>query len=384
VEAHTQGNPISLGLYVHFPFCIRKCRYCDFFSVPADDKELVEKYVSTLCAEARARGRGGSVDTVFLGGGTPSLLSLPQVERLLASLRAGWRIDSDAEVSMEANPETITAGKLRDLREAGVTRLSIGVQSFDDSRLGYLGRVHTAQRARDAVAGACGAGFDCVGVDLMFGLPGQAVAEFRADLEEALRFPLGHLSCYELSLEAGTPLAREGPSLPAEDAVISQWGEAERAARGAGMHHYEISNYCLPGRECRHNLKYWRDEDFVGLGAGAYSSLNGERSANARDIKAYLSAESSGFPSAETDRLGGKRKMGETLMLNLRLSEGCRVAEFERRYGEGAIRVFMPALEKHAAAGLVELGEERIRLTPKGRLLANEVWADLLEPVDSA
>ena len=167
---------------------------------------------------------------------------------------------------MEANPETITADNLRGFRAAGVKRLSIGVQSFDDRRLRTLGRIHTAKRAQAAIAQACGAGFECVGVDLMFGLPFQGAEDFRADLSEALRFPLGHLSCYELALEPGTPLAGENPGLPAEDVVVAQWAEAEEAARRAGMSRYEVSNYSLPGRECRHNLKYWRDEDFVGLG----------------------------------------------------------------------------------------------------------------------
>jgi oxygen-independent coproporphyrinogen-3 oxidase len=332
--------------------------------------------VEALGEEILARGGGEPADTVYFGGGTPTMLSPRGISRILGALRTGFNISPDAEITIEANPDTVSPETLRGYRDAGVNRISFGVQSLHDHLLAELGRIHSADRARQAVQEARDAGFDNLSVDLMFGLPSQSVSEWREDLREALSLGITHLSAYELTLEKGTPLGDNPPPVPGEDEAVAMWEAVADEASRAGFIRYEVSNYARPGRECRHNLKYWRDEDFYGFGAGAWSSLAGVRTGNTRSIDGYLAGD--GTNPAETDQPDTRKKMAETLMLALRTVEGCREADFLARYGEHALEGFRAAVDPHISGGRLERADGRLRLTPRGFMLANEIWADIL------
>ncbi len=371
-------KPEPLGLYVHVPFCVRRCAYCDFVSSAGSTEEERGRYVDAVCAEVAARGDGAAADTLYLGGGTPTLLEPAQVERIVGAVRRGFRMADGAEVSMEANPDTVNPGRLKGWRSAGVNRLSMGVQALDDRLLRALGRIHSATRAREAVHEAAEAGFANLGIDLMFGLPGQATAEWRETLRAALDMPVVHLSCYELALEEGTLLKAAHPALPGEDEAVEMWSVTLEETARRGFIRYEVSNYAHPGAECRHNLKYWRDSEFLGFGAGAWSSRDGARTANPSDVAAYLAGAPAGFPPAECDVLPARRRAAESMMLNLRLTEGCGEAEFAARWGEEALGAAARALAPGIRDGLVERSGGRLRLTDRGFLVANEVWREVL------
>ncbi len=374
---------VPQGLYVHVPFCAIKCAYCDLFSVTGSPDDVRARYVDTLAAEIGVRGTGEPADTIFFGGGTPSLLEPAQVGRILDALRAAFALDPAAEITMEANPETVDETRLRGFRAAGVNRISFGVQSLDPALLKALGRIHSADRARAAVREARAAGFDDLSADLMFGLPGQDVAGWKRDLTEVLSWPLTHLSCYELTIEGDTAFGQHPPALPDEDAVLAQWDTVLDETARAGFNQYEVSNYARPGKECRHNLKYWRDEDWFGFGASAWEAQGGVRRGNPRSLAKYFAGREAGFPPAETDSLPESGRMAETLVLGLRLRAGVDEGEYAARYGADALARYLPALAPHEAAGRVERAEGRLRLTPPGLLVANDVWGDIYEASNS-
>jgi oxygen-independent coproporphyrinogen-3 oxidase len=369
---------VNLGLYVHVPFCERKCAYCDFFSLPAVESSVRDRYVDALCTEIRGKATHEPAATVFFGGGTPSVLTPAQIGRILDALRAGFALAPDAEVSMEANPETVTEATFRGYRDAGVNRVSLGVQTLDDAILRVLGRIHDAARARAAIREAASAGFTRLGADLMFGLPGQTPERWRADLREVLGWPIEHLSAYEFSVEPETPFAAQTHILPDEDAVLAMWDLLLEETTRAGFLQYEVSNYARPGAECRHNLGYWHDGEWLGFGAGAWSARAGVRTGNPRDLGRYFAGAASGFPPAETDVLPPERQAAETMVLGLRLREGVDLAAFEARWGAAALARLESALAPHLAAGRLERVAGRLRLTRKGLLVANDVWSDLV------
>ena len=367
---------IPLGLYIHIPFCRRKCAYCDFLSEAGSGADIRARYVEAMCREISERSGGEDADTVFFGGGTPSMLSPREISGILVAIRAGFHLLPDAEITMEANPDTVTPDTLHGYRDSGVNRMSFGVQSLRDGLLAELGRIHSADQARNALVMASAAGFANLGVDMMFGLPGQNARGWREELREALALGITHLSAYELTLEKGTPLGDNPPPLPGEDEVVAMWEATAEETSRAGFNRYEVSNYARAGRECRHNMKYWRDEEFLGFGAAAWSSRKGVRTGNIRSIEGYLGQD--GFHPAETDQPDPHKKMAETLMLNLRTVEGCGEADFLARYGEHALDGFSAAIAPHLAEGRLERAGGRLRLTPQGFMLANEIWADIL------
>ncbi len=366
-----------LGLYLHIPFCEIKCGYCDFYSVTNGRGDARAEYVAALLEEIRAKGDGRPADTVFLGGGTPSLLDPAQVAVILNALRAAWVLAPDAEITLEANPETVTEEKLRGFREAGANRISFGVQSLDDAQLKALGRIHSADRARRAIEEARRAGFARINADLIFGLPGHTLDRWRRDLGEVLAWPVDHVSAYELSIEDDTAFGRRPPTLPGEEAVATMWEAAMDDAAAAGFAHYEVSNYARPGAECRHNLKYWLDTDWVGLGASAWGLAAGVRYGNPRSLAKYYAGRMTGFPPEKTDELPRDGQMAETLVLNLRLRAGCETAGFEARYGPGSLNRFAPVLAPHEEAGRVERHAGRLALTRAGLMVANSIWGDV-------
>lgn len=346
------------GLYIHIPFCRRKCPYCDFYSV-ADEGALLAGYPDLLRKhlEIAARdGWRGPFETVFFGGGTPSLLPPSAVTQILESVREGFGLATGAEVSLEANPGTVSLESLAGYRRAGVNRLSLGIQSLQAEHLAALGRIHSAEQARQAVRWARQAGFDNLSCDLMFALPGQNEEGLQAEVSEFLALEPDHLSCYGLTVEAQTPFYHMhragGLDLPDENAYAACFRLLHRCLTAAGYDHYEISNFARPGSACRHNLAYWQRRPYLGIGAGAHSFCGrgwGERSAVANDLAGYAERLSRGEAPGTTLEVFDRRgAMAETLYLGLRTSAGVAEETFRLRFGTGVAEAF-PAAVRGAA-----------------------------------
>ncbi|HEX8142790.1 MAG TPA: radical SAM family heme chaperone HemW [Pyrinomonadaceae bacterium] len=372
------------GIYIHVPFCRSRCSYCDF-ATGAFEAELAEAYVGALAREVESfelEGSVSEVDTVYFGGGTPSLLTHAQVSRVLGAVRSRFDVDAGAEVTLEMNPGTVTPERLRALRAAGVNRASFGAQTFDDRELKRLGRTHTADDTRHTFRDLRAAGFDNISFDLIAGLPRQTLAGWERNLEEALALRPEHLSLYLLEVHEATPLAeqiRQGrhPS-PDPDLAAEMYRLLVERARAAGYEQYEISNFCLAGRESRHNLKYWTGAPFYGFGCSAHS-FDGRRTrwSNERDARAYVkSVEEKGgavVAREETDERGAG---AEALFLGLRLlSRGVDLAEHRARFRSDVRADYAADLARFDEAGLIELDGDVLRLTPAGALLSNEVFA---------
>jgi len=362
-----------LSLYIHFPWCVRKCPYCDFNSHEPDGQGIPEAaYLDALVADIEAALPliwGRPVGSVFIGGGTPSLMSAAGVERLLSDVRARLPLDADCEITMEANPGTFEAERFAAYRSAGVNRLSIGVQSFDAAKLKALGRIHDRAQA-EAAAGLARRVFDNFNLDLMFGLPSQSLAEAQADVEAALQFAPPHLSLYQLTLEPNTVFAKYPPAVPDEDTVagMQEWIEARTAHAGYGR--YEVSAYARPGRECRHNLNYWRFGDYLGVGAGAHSKISFPhrvvRQVRFRQPASYLERAARGEFLAEHVEVGRSDLPFEFMLNALRLSEGVPAGLFAERTGLPASAIEAP-LQRAEERGLIERDHTRIQPTELGR-----------------
>jgi oxygen-independent coproporphyrinogen-3 oxidase len=378
--------PRAAGLYVHLPFCPAKCRYCGFNSRPAI-RPLLEEYLEALGAEIASAGEEltGTVDTVYLGGGTPTVLSGKQLERLLGAVRRHAPPAPGAEVTVEANPGTVDPDKARLLRRLGVNRVSLGVQSLDDRLLERLGRVHDAAGARGVFGTLRKAGFANVAVDLIYGLPGQSRERWRRDLAEVVAWRPEHLSLYALSVEPGTPFsraARRGTlGLPAEEEVVAMYRDARRLTAAAGYEHYEISNWARPGFRSRHNSRYWAMDDYRGVGAGAHSFSPGppaRRWANVADPAAYVRRWREGrSPVAMREMLPPRTLLAEAVMLGLRTREGILRRTFLRRFGVDPLNAFEDELSASIERGWLSRARGRLRLTERGVLFSNELFAPL-------
>ena len=378
------------SLYVHIPYCRQKCPYCDFNSY-AGTSWPERRYTEALLGEIRhAAGLGAWSDkgiaTIFFGGGTPSLFAPSSIARALAGVRDWFPVAPDAEITLEANPGTVGFDALQGLRAAGVNRLSFGIQSLQEPHLATLGRAHSAEEARAAVELARVTGFDTINTDLMFGIPGQSVEDWHADLAAMIRLAPEHISAYSLTYEEGAPFHEwraEGLVQPIpEDDEASMFTETARVLRGAGYEHYEISNHALPGKACRHNLTYWRRQPYLGVGAGAHSFAStppyGHRCANARSPEQYMELVShQGHAVVMDERPSREQAIGEFFFLGLRLVEGIACDCFTALFGTPPEQA-RPALGSLAAAGLLESVEARIRLTTEGLLQADSVFAALL------
>ena len=368
-----------LGLYVHIPFCARKCAYCDFASWPGREADM-PRYVDAVCQEIAARaGAAGhpAADTVFFGGGTPSLLPPALYLRLAEALRKGFRIAPDAEWTVECNPGTLTADFARALRQSGCNRLSMGMQAAQPRLLRALGRIHDMDGVRQAANLARAAGIGALNLDLMLGLPGQTEADMRETLGEALALNPCHISCYALIVEEGTPLhaavAGGQVRLPGDDMDRALYGLCRDTLRAAGFHQYEISNFALPGAECRHNVNCWRRQDYLGFGCAAHSLYENERRANPRELTDYLN----GLPP-ETEAIGPEEAMFETMMLGLRLTSGVEEADFARRYGRPLWEVYGGKLLSALRDGRLIRADGRVYLTERGMDVMNSVLVELL------
>ncbi len=367
----------ALGLYVHVPFCAAICSYCNF-NRGLLDEDLKRRYVAALTREIERGGDGSRVDSIFFGGGTPSLLAVEEVARVLDACRGAFDVDPGAETTLEMNPESCSAAYVAGLLEAGVNRISMGVQSFDDGELARLGRLHTARQARAAFAAIRGAGCRNVSLDLMLWLPAQSRAGCAASVEALVALAPDHASLYVLELYPNAPLreeaARRGWSQAPDEDAAAMYLDAFSRTDAAGYRQYEISNVARPGRRSRHNLKYWRDGEWLGLGCGAHSTRAGVRWKNVSETARYVDAVEQGAPAAETCRRpSAEERLGDALFTGLRLAEGVRLAAVERRYGVDVRARYGADVRRFVDAGWMADAGGRWRLTRTGMLVSNEV-----------
>ncbi|MBE0504377.1 MAG: radical SAM family heme chaperone HemW [Desulfuromonadales bacterium] len=351
-----QSQQSGFGLYLHTPFCRSKCPYCDFFSIVPQGKQEVENYPALLRQELRqsAKAWDGPLTSIFFGGGTPSLLPIQGIEVILDSARASFGFADEIEISLEANPGTVSPRYLDQLRRAGVNRLSLGIQSLTDEGLGKLGRVHSRQDSLAAITAARNAGFDNLSLDLIYSRPDQDLDTLRGELAQLLELQPRHLSCYGLTIEEGTPFAQMEASgmltLPDEEDAAAAYRCVHEELTKAGFAHYEISNFARPGYECRHNLGYWRRQPYLGVGAGAHSlSCNGwgERLSVPADLELYRQHLAAGEATAASLEICDQQlAMAETLYLGLRTAEGVSDAAFSRRFGRSVAEVFPTAIAR--------------------------------------
>lgn len=393
------GRPLSL--YIHVPFCSLKCAYCDFNSY-ARLEELIPPFVDALRREIKlwapiAKGR--PVETVFFGGGTPSLLPAADNQRILAAVQESYSLATDAEVSIEANPGTVDQEYLRALAGTGFNRVSFGVQSFHDADLKFLDRIHCAQDAVDSVQWAREAGFPRISLDLIYGLPDQTLNAWSSNLDQALALDPGHLSLYALTIEESTRLAYDidHGRIPEPDGDLQadMYELTCRRLVAAGYEQYEISNWSRPGQQCRHNLVYWRNTEWLGFGPGAHSHWGGHRFANVYSPRRYIDLinganewASTGGASREVlasmphltlvESQSDALQLADTAILALRLNEGLDLAAFEQRFGRSFEAVYDEPYRDMRAAGLLDRSNGNVHLTDHGRFLANEVFVRLL------
>ena len=388
----------DLSIYIHIPFCVRKCLYCDFLSGPASDGEM-ESYVNLLLREIKKQAifyGGHRVISIFLGGGTPSLLPERETGRILERVREAFSLAEDAEITIECNPGTVTAEKLKNYITYGINRLSIGLQSTDDEELARIGRIHDYGSFLETYRLARAAGFHNINIDLMAGLPGQSLASYGKTLERVVALSPEHISAYSLILEEGTLLYvnQKAYTFPDEDEEREMYELTGRYLGEAGFHRYEISNYAREGYECRHNKVYWRRGDYAGFGLGASAMVRNVRWKNPdeqADYKACVEkmekSSPQGMDFAEMLRQTGRREvqilttqeqMEEFMFLGLRLTEGVDLQEFQDFFGKSAEEIYGKQLSSFAAQGLLEREGRRLRLTPRGIDVSNVVFSAFL------
>ena len=367
----------AIGLYVHVPFCVRKCRYCDFASFPTSDLSVRDEYINALCREIDSySGRGLCVSTVFFGGGTPSLLSPEEFSKITSHIRSAFKILPNAEFTLEANPGTVTEDKLKSYIACGVNRVSIGLQSIHENELKKLGRIHNYQEFLDCYSLVRRLGITNVNVDLMYGIPEQTKDSFRKTLGEVIALNPEHISAYGLIIEEGTPFfsERDTLALPSEELECDMYYLAADMLRCAGYSHYEISNYAKAGQECLHNLTYWHADEYIGVGLSAYSYFDGHRFGNTRDVCEYIS----GVRTVDDAKLSIDDEAFEFAMLGLRLSEGFSLSEYRERFSRDFLENRGSLIKRLSDAGYILLIDGRICLTERGFYVSNSILRELL------
>jgi oxygen-independent coproporphyrinogen III oxidase len=373
----------AVGVYVHVPFCTRRCEYCSFNTAPIDDRGVVSRYLGALGREIALLGAAPwagelTVETIFFGGGTPSLLEVGEMGAVIAALRRAFTVEDGAEVTVECNPESVTPVKLAGYREAGVNRISLGVQSLDDDILPAIGRLHTAAEARAAFEAARGAGFANVSVDLIYGLPALTAETWRSTVDGVLAWEPEHVSAYGLTLDPGSVWGSSGVSgLPGEDAVIGHYWTTVERARAHGYEHYEISNYARPGARSRHNQIYWRRGEYLACGPGAAGFLGDVRHTNVKPVTRYIQLLEDGrLPIDAWEELTSHQALAESLILGLRTADGVDTSRLDARAAAD------PALTRRLAAwrdqGLLVDAGSKSRLTESGFLLSDALFVELL------
>ena len=381
VYAAPQHSEAPRALYVHVPFCLHRCGYCDFTLV-ADQDDLVPAYLQALENELDRLDGEYEVDTIFIGGGTPTHLSTAQLERLAGLLFGRFTLTSGGEFSVEANPDGLSIDVMRTLSSIGVNRLSLGVQSFDEEVLKTLERQHTSADAHDVVDRAVDA-FEHVSLDLIFGVPGQTFGAWDATLSAAQQVPIDHVSTYGLTFEKGTEFYRRLQSghidATPDDLERDMYAAAMSQFGSAGVPQYEISNFARPGTECRHNMVYWQAQEYFAFGPGAARYVNGVRSTNARNVSRWINCWLKGEVALqEVEQLSAPEKIREAIFLGLRLVDGIDIGRFRDRFGCDVVDVARSSAQHHLQDGLLEVADSHLRLTLEGRFLADTVMADFL------
>ena len=380
----TKKNKTPLGIYIHVPFCRSKCQYCDFYSLTNKDDKLMEGFLRAICAHIKESGQlapGYKVDTIYFGGGTPSFFGADGMATILTAIRRNFDVDSAAEITFEANPDSVSDKLLTRLRAEGFNRVSLGVQCDDDEILKKIGRPHDYAQAVSAIQRIRKAGFRNLSVDLMYGLPNQTLNGWKDTLERVLALSPDHVSCYGLKLEEGTPMYdyRDFLNLPDDDMQADMYLAAVEILRARGFRQYEISNFARKGLYSRHNVKYWTGGEYLGFGPNASSDFAGRRFTIIRDLQGYIDGiKNGGEVLVDVEDIPIRERAGEYLMMRLRTSAGIAKEEYERRY----LLPFAPleeALERCRTFGHATHNEDgRWRLTPKGFLISNTIISDLL------
>lgn len=388
-----KDNFRRIGLYVHIPFCLHKCAYCDFCSSVATDKLQMQAYVDALADHIVNAGKSVEadnviVDSIYVGGGTPTLLSKKDIEYITDTIYDAFRVTEDAEFTFEANPATLDRAKAKALIDCGVNRLSIGLQSAHDSELESLSRIHTYKDFLNSYKIARKAGFENINVDVMYGIPDQTPESFRATLEAVCDLSPEHISMYGLRIEDGTPFCvhRAELMLPTEDEEYSMFREGRRYLKERGYKHYEISNYAREGFRSKHNYKYWRCEEYIGVGVAAHSFYGGKRYANITDTDRYISyicAEESDFASiivaSSVEQVDMSELECEYVMLGLRLSEGVVKSEYQRKFGADFDEKYADRIAEYARAGFIIDTDKNCRFSPEGMYVSNSILAEILD-----
>lgn len=363
-------------IYIHIPFCVRKCNYCAFNSKVSDESER-SAYVDALIKEINLRGDDSTVETIYIGGGTPTTLSLNQLEKIICALNKNFNINEQAEVTIEANPGTVDENYLRGLKSLGFNRLSLGVQSFDDELLKALGRIHNSRTAIETVELATKI-FNNVSVDLMYGLPNQTLNQLRRDVEQIKNLDVQHVSIYGLEIEEGTIFFelhnKNQLPLPAENLCADMYDFITQTLPTLGYRRYEISNFAKETFESRHNIGYWTGKSYFGFGAGAHSFDGKLRTSNVRDVRTYIN----GSKLIVEEVVNRQAAMEEFCFLGLRMIDGISAQSFHKKFGVKISEVFGAVIDKNQRLGLLEVDSDKIALTTRGLALGNEVFADFL------
>lgn len=371
------------GIYIHIPFCKQRCNYCAFYSSTLYN--IKEEYTNAVCQELRMRKEytgNNTIATIYFGGGTPSTLSAEQLHKICDTIYSTYNIAETPEVTIECNPDDLTPQFLEQLRRLPFNRISMGVQSFNDTQLKCLGRRHTAEGARQAVANARAAGYSNISIDLMFALPGSTAEDWQHDLESAIKLKPEHLSAYNLMYEEGTPLYRalqrgDFEEL-SEDENVTQFRMLITAMKNAGYRHYEISNFALPGRESRHNSSYWNDTPYIGCGAAAHSYNGTSREWNIADIKAYIEGINSGKRNFEIEHLTEEEHYNDTILTRLRTAEGLPLKWMKEKFSKKLNTYMLRAAEKEVALGNLKEEDGNLSLTEKGIFISDAVIRELI------
>lgn len=365
------------GLYIHIPFCIQKCRYCDFVSYTGRETET-HNYISSVIEEMDEY-KGEEIDTVFIGGGTPTILPSREIDRLLKACFEKFKISSDYEFTVETNPGTLDDDKIRVMLDGGVNRISVGVQSFSDDELLKIGRIHDRETAYNTIWKLSETGFSNINIDLMTAIPNQTVKSLASTLDTAIKLPITHISAYSLIIEDGTPIAKEYHdgklALPDEDTDREMYSYTVQTLENNGFNQYEISNYAKRGYECRHNIKYWQCNEYIGLGAAAHSYLNGKRFYNTSDLSEYMSGARH---TNDIITLTESDKISEFMIMGLRMNVGISENEFKKRFGKCVDDVYKTELEKFIKYGFLIRNGGFIRFSDAGRNVSNAILCEFV------
>lgn len=379
----------NLELYIHIPFCVRKCKYCDFLSAPGNENEI-DRYVAQLIKEITVQSQFYTdyvVSSIFFGGGTPSILKSAHITNIMSVIYANWKVEASAEISLEANPGTVTEDRLLNYKVAGINRLSFGLQSANDAELKILGRIHTFSQFLESYEMARAAGFDNINVDLISAVPGQSLTSWKNTVKRVAMLKPEHISAYSLMIEEGTEFfdlytSKEGKKmLPSEDEDREMYHATKAILTEYGYNRYEISNYARPGFECKHNIGYWTGAEYLGLGLGASSYTMDRRFHVERDLYNYMQIDMTKDITPlyeDIQQLTYEDKMNEFMFLGLRMTQGVSGAEFAERFKQNMFEVYYFAIDKNIRHGLLEVDQPYLRLTEKGLDLANVVMGDFV------